>query len=241
MVDDSYLTNEEDEENEEDRYSSTSERFSTRNSRKMSAQEEKRQQQKAQQKKEQSDSVKKNFRSKVKARMALGMFTKAAKARQDTFDEDETFIFGAKGSPKGSPKDSPKGYHSPSRTSRSSSGGHSPPSLKLAPSLASRLGEENGKNRQNGKNKTRTVVRELLIPVHSTSVVLTKSGDPARYGKRDDQLFTTMHYCSLLFTAMHLPLLHVPRLPLLPLLTSTNFYYQPYQLHVLLSGTATTW
>ena len=234
-MDDSYLTNEEDEENEEDRYSSTSERFSMRNSRKMSAQEEKRQQQKAQQKKEQSDSVKKNFRSKVKARMALGMFTKAAKARQDTFDEDETFIFGAKGSPKGSPKDSPKGYHSPSRTSRSSSGGHSPPSLKLAPSLASRLGEENG------KNKTRTVVRELLIPVHSTSVVLTKSGDPARYGKRDDQLFTTMHYCSLLFTAMHLPLLHVPRLPLLPLLTSTNFYYQPYQLHVLLSGMATTW
>ena len=129
-------------------------------------------------KKERSAAVRARFRSKVKTRMALNMFTKVANKRQDSWREDEKLIFGEHAANKMKKSASGKGLDlSPSPMTDQ----HKTLSVASINGMVDGglLGSSKSESDVAGHSKTlhspikahRVNRRSIAIPIHSTSVV----------------------------------------------------------------------
>ena len=135
-----------------------------------------------------SKSIKKRFQSKVKARMVLGMFKKAGTSRHDAFHEDEDAIFGRSRGTDDSHSHTKHSHHS--KNANNTTPNAKQRRMSQAPGA---LYRSKNQFKNQSKKVTRRILRTVSIPVHSTSVVLTKSGDPAKYGNNILTLFLPIH------------------------------------------------
>ena len=138
-----------------------------------------------QKKKDKSMKIKKRFQSKVKARMALGMFQKAGESRQNKWKVNENYIFG---------HDKKQHKHHQNVEQLSPSPQHRPLHSTLSPpTLHLNSTNSNQATANHGTSSTikRRALRSIAIPLHSASIVLTKSGDPSKYGNNIMTLFLT--------------------------------------------------